>query len=177
MSTGCIIGLIVGLVGLVLVAMLVAIAIPVGRKVLDKARSLQVKATAKGLEIAVKGYVNEYSRLPNLGTSNEGAFMESEGLVLDTLTGKNTDQNPRQIGFFELPPPKGPGGSFTTSSGVELRDLFGNRFRMHFDWNGDGSIPDPEHSGASLPGPVIIYSAGADGDYTTWKDNVKSWGP
>jgi hypothetical protein len=46
-----------------------------------------------------------------------------------------------------------------------------------FDYNGDGAIADPEHPGVKLSESILIYSAGRDLDFSTWKDNVTSWKP
>jgi type II secretory pathway pseudopilin PulG len=176
--TGCTIGLVIALVALVLFAMLAAIAVPLGKNVLDKGRVVQDNVAMRSLEMAVKGYETEYKTLPNLDTSDETKFVVPRGLLLDILWGKNAAQNPHLIAFFDVPPPftEGAGGGIVTPGGVELRDHFGTPYRMHFDWNRDGYIPNPEHSGAIVPGLVIIYAAGPDRDYTTWGDNVKSWG-
>jgi hypothetical protein len=45
------------------------------------------------------------------------------------------------------------------------------------DYDGDGKIADPVHPGATIAASVIVYSAGPDRDYHTWKDNEKSWEP
>jgi type II secretory pathway pseudopilin PulG len=187
MSTGCIIGLvvgIVGLVGLVIIAVLVAIAVPAGQKVLEKARILQAKAQMKGFEIAVKGYQTEYNRLPSSQsppptTDNSPGYetTDAEGKsMIEILTGTDTKNNPRGIAFYEPPPTRTKGGGYTASGG--LVDIWGARgYIIIFDYDGDGNISDPEHPGATISEPVIIYSAGPDGDFNTWKDNVTSWGP
>lgn len=180
MSTGCTIALVVVLVGLVLLAVLAAIAVPIGRMVLLKARALQIKAEMQALVMATKGYQTEYSRLPNLGETDENKTLEVQGEILDILMGKHPGENPRTIPFYEPPlhtPPAKSGLVINAAGLPELRDTYGNVYHMRFDWNGDGHIPDPEHPGATIGGPVIIYSAGPDGDYTTWHDNITSWKP
>lgn len=185
MSTGCIIGLVVGAVGLfclIIIAVLASLAVPTFARIQAKAKAVQAMAQMKSLELAVKAYQAEYSKLPTAAVpeeKDEQQVVEARGVIIDTLTGKDHDKNPRQIPFFEPPTPRaGKGGGVTNAQGeLEIHDLFGNVYRMHFDWNGDGLVPDPEHPGATISEPVIIYSAGPDGDYDTWKDNVKSWGP
>ena len=45
-----------------------------------------------------------------------------------------------------------------------------------FTWDGDGMIPNPNtESNNLIRADVIAWSAGPDGDYSTWKDNVGSW--
>jgi type II secretory pathway pseudopilin PulG len=183
MSTGCIIGLVVGVVGLfglVIVAILASLAIPAFNRAQARAQGLQVKATMNGLESAINMYQTEYNRFPNLGETDEEKTLEVQGEVLNILMGKHAAGNPRQVVFLDPAsfPSRGKGGLVTNAAGQpELKDSFGNVYHMRFDWNGDGSIPDPEHPGSTISETVLIYSAGPDGDYRTWKDNAKNWGP
>lgn len=174
MPTGCTITLVVGLVGVVLVA----IAVPIGRMFLLKARALQTRAMMQQLVMATKGYQSEYSHIPDIGETDEKKTLEVQGEILDILMGKHPGKNPRTIPFYDPPLHKPPAksGLVINAAGLpELRDIYGNVYHMRFDWNMDGNIPDPEHPGAALRGPVIIYSAGPDGDYNTWHDNIRSW--
>ena len=187
MSTGCIIGLVAGILGgivvviIAIVAVLASLGVATGQKVLAQARDLQTKATIKGLELAIRGYQTEYNKLPEIGTTDEATFVESKGPLLDIITATDASKNPRGIQFYDPPMPtkSGKGGGISDSSGklLEVRDPFGSPYRLHFDWNDDGKIPDPEHPGSDIPAKVIIYSAGSDLDYNTWKDNVTSWKP
>jgi type II secretory pathway pseudopilin PulG len=178
MSSGCTIALVVVLVGFVAVAVLAAIAVPIGRMFLQKARTLQTKAMMQGLVLAINAYRTEYSRLPIYGETDELKTLPVEGEMLDVLMGKHPAKNPRSISFYSPPlhKPRGKGGLVINAAGLpELQDLYGNVYHMRFDWNGDGNIPDPEHPGAAVRGTVILYSAGPDGDYSTWHDNIMSW--
>jgi type II secretory pathway pseudopilin PulG len=185
MSTGCIIGLVAGAVGLfcvIIIAVLASLAVPTFARIQARAKAAQAMAQMKGLELAVKGYQTEYSKLPTAISpedKDEQQAVEAKGVMIDTLTGKDLSKNPRQISFYEPSTPKGgkSGGVINARGELEIRDPFGNLFLMHFDWNGDGLVPNPEYPGADVSQPVIIYSAGPDGDYNTWKDNVRSWGP
>ena len=57
----------------------------------------------------------------------------------------------------------------------ELWDPWGNFYRVRFDSNGDGEIENPEAPGTFLPESILIWSAGKDGNFETWEDNVKTW--
>ena len=185
MSTGCIIGLVIGSVVLFcvfVVAVLAALAVPTFGRIQARAKAVQAMAQMQSLKLAVIAYQVEYSKLPSPTVTeemDEQQVVETKGAMIDILTGKVRDKNPRQVPFYEPPPPKaGKSGGITNAQGeLEIRDPFGHLYQMHFDWNGDGQIPDPQHPGATISEPVIIYSAGQDGDYDTWKDNVKSWEP
>ncbi|QIF03177.1 hypothetical protein [Roseimicrobium sp. ORNL1] len=185
MSTGCIVGLVVGAVVLfcvIIIAVLAALAVPTFARVTARAKAVQAMAQMQNLKLAVRAYQVEYSKLPSATVpegKDEQQMVEAKGGIIDILTGKDHDKNPRQVPFYEPPPPKaGKSGGVTNAAGeLEIRDPFGHLYRMYFDWNGDGQVPDPQHPGATIDEPVIIYSAGPDGDYDTWKDNVKSWEP
>lgn len=187
MSTGCIIGLIIGIVGflaLIVIAVLAAFIVPIGQKTLEKARALQAQASMKSLEMAVKGYQTEYNRLPSIQspppTADNSPGFDTTGdegqRLIEILMGTDAQNNPRGIGFYEPPQPNKSGGGYTSAGG--LVDIWGAKgYIIIFDYDGDGMIADPELPGATLSERVIIYSAGPDGDFSTWGDNVKSWGP
>lgn len=184
MSTGCVVTLVIGLV-LVLVAIVVVglavLGIFGGRSVIGKARDLQARAVMKGLEIAITSYVTEYSHLPvvsNPAPPNDGEARdtseESGKVIMAVLLANDQTQNPRSIRFFDPPPAKSTGAGYSNSTG--LIDPWGKGgYRILLDDNGDGTIPDPENRLGNLSGSVLIYSAGADGDFSTWEDNVCSW--
>ncbi|RBP45832.1 hypothetical protein DES53_102214 [Roseimicrobium gellanilyticum] len=90
--------------------------------------------------------------------------------------GTDTSKNPRGTGFYEPPPAKKKGGGYSPEPG--LVDVWGTKgYVVILDYDGDKEIADPEHPNAKITASALIYSAGPDGDFSTWKDNVKSWGP
>lgn len=141
------------------------------------ASTMAAKACMKGLEIAIKGFQKEYGHLPGVAVL-EVDPVASHGDVLAALLGGN----PRKINFWS-PPPRNPDGSGAAAdpNGIwDLRDPWGHFYRLHLDKDGDGEMPNPAAGSAPdqpkiIQAPVLIYSAGPDGDFTTWKDNVCSW--
>jgi hypothetical protein len=136
----------------------------------------------QGIVLGVKAYQTEYSWLPALESppptkDNTGGYDTSSeqgrGLI-EILSGTDDSKNPRQIPFYDPPAAKKGGGGYTATGG--LLDIWGSKgYIVILDYDGDGKIADPEHPGATINATVIVYSAGPDGDYSTWKDNVKSW--
>lgn len=135
-----------------------------------------------GIEIGIKSYKTEYLRLPNIASS-DATVIETRGPLLAILLAEDTAQNSRQIRFWDPPGFKAQNraGAARTSQGEwELRDPWGNFYRIQLDVDEDGRISNPA-KGARADEPdvlisdVIVYSAGADGDFATWKDNVRSW--
>lgn len=145
-----------------------------------KGRPLQAKAVMKGVEIAIKGYKTEYLRLPFVGstapladTSYSSADPNGNAL-LEIMTG-TTPNNPRRIRFWE-PPPSHPvsGGGYIP--GIGLIDIWAKKdYRILLDYDKDGHITDPEGIRGPIKADVLLYSAGPDGDFATWNDNVCSW--
>jgi hypothetical protein len=151
-----------------------------GGMIIKKARTLQAKAVTKGLEIAIKGYQTEYLKLPFAGpaapsidTSYSSADPGGNALI-DVLLGTDLKNNPRQIHFWEPPNSKSGGAGYTL--GVGLIDPWRmTGYRIILDYDKDSHITDPEGIRGSIKEDVLIYSAGPDGDFATWKDNVCSW--
>lgn len=177
LSTGCIVGLVVGIIGffvVAIVAVLAALAVPAVSGVMKKAKLARTQATLKDLELAVKNYQVEYDRYPiGWGESDN----ESSGPMLQVLLGKDASGlNPRQIVFLDLSMSTSGKGGLTGAAGSQaLVDLWGEMFHLTIDADSDGKVPDPEHPGATLEKAVIIWSAGEDGNPTTWGDNVMNW--
>ncbi len=175
LSTGCIVGLVLGIVavlGLAIIGVMVGLAVPAARGVMKKADAVRTKATLKDIEMAVKNYQVEFNRYPG----GEGEI-ECAGSLLRVLLGVNADGlNPRQIIFMEPPMARGGKGGLTgTPPALTLRDVWGQPYRLSMDTDGDGKVTDPEHPGMWLAHPVIVWSAGDDGNPATWADNIKSW--
>ena len=172
---------ILGVVGVVVIAIMASLAIPAFSKVKSKAEAVYAMSTMKQLELATRAYQTEYNRLPLKGSSSPAAGDQSSDTtdpdgraLLDTLLGKDTVTNPRVIAFVDFPPARASGAGYSASSG--LRDPWGkNGYRILLDANGDGNIADPEGLVGDLKATIRIYSAGPDGDFATWADNVCSW--
>ena len=184
MSPGCRTVFIAGFVVASIVALvliLAAVGVFGGGKASDRARALQAKAVMKGLEVAIKSYKTEYMRLPTVPDPEKKQddsmrdTSEDQGkFLLDVLMGDNPEHNPRHIRFWEAPPSKSSGAGFSTANG--LVDPWGkNGYRVLLDDFSNGTIADPEKVLGDISGDVLIYSAGADGDFETWGDNVCSW--
>jgi len=59
-------------------------------------------------------------------------------------------------------------------TGATFYDQWGNLYRIRTDLDGDGRVPDPSGSG-EIEETLLVWSAGPDGDFDTWEDNIKTW--
>jgi hypothetical protein len=98
--------------------------------------------------------------------------------LIRVLAGGDDAGNPRKIPFLELPPARPNGSGYSVANG--LRDSWAKHgYRVIVDYDGDGKIANPASGWSGQPDSlavdVAIYSAGPDGDFSTWTDNVVSW--
>lgn len=181
MSAGCIVALALAVVGGV-AALPVLLSTTGERLARDSRGDRQVRAQMQGLVLAVKAYQTEYSRLPALesppptednGKGYDTSSEKGRGII-KVLTGEDESKNPRKIPFYEPSIGRKGRGGYTPENGlVDIWDTKG--YVIILDYDNDGEISDPGHSGDRIPSSVIIYSAGPDRDYNTWDDNIKSW--
>jgi hypothetical protein len=175
-DTGCMKAFIwcsIAFVGLVVLLIIVALVRPVGGIVMKQARHAQTLLEAQTLRISLKSYHAEYGKFPV--AEGESSPVLSEGKWLEAQLGNDHDLNPRDIQFCQYPPFGGRRAGLTAASPRSLVDNWGHPYCVLMDTSGDGKVPDPEHPGAMLTERIAIWSAGPDGDYTTWADNIKSW--
>lgn len=144
------------------------------------------QATLMGLELAIKAHRTEYFpsiTLAELWESEQKAI-PSKGELLKVLMAENDRLNPRKLPFYEPPALKGrfsrePRTLVNEQGELCLVDSHGNLLLLLMDMNGDGVIHNPNPGAREeereIHAPFIIYSAGPDGDYSTWKDNLRSW--
>lgn len=172
MSTGCRLLMIVGvtsLIGLGIVASLVIPEAPISR-VMTKAQLVKSQAAMKDLQLGIKNYAVEYDRMPSALSE-----CDSSGALLKVLLGENVEGlNIRQIVFLEPAMAwQGRSGLLESDGGYTLVDVWGHPYKIAMAKS--GGIRSPETPGAMIDKTVIVWSAGPDGDFSTWSDNVKSW--
>jgi hypothetical protein len=148
----------------------------------QKAQALHaMRSSFKGLEIAIKGYQTEYNRYPLATANADETPMLSEGKILKALMAEDSELNPKKVRFLDPYAARGgKGGYLVDSAGVpRMVDIYGQPYRICIDYDGDGTIRDPQSENKTQPetlsSGVIIWSGGKDGDPATWKDNLASW--
>ncbi len=148
---------------------------------------LQAKNTAFNLNKAITAYHTEYRDYPILDPVND-VVIDSEHALMDILLGSDKQRgqdgrNPRGIAFYTDKAAKPMGGgrfrkglTYNEKDGSgQLWDPWGNFYRVRFDTDRNGKVENPEKPGTFIPESILTWSAGPDGDFETWEDNVKTW--
>lgn len=153
---------------------------------LTRAKRTNAEVAAQNLKRAISAYRTEYHEYPLLDPAND-LTVDSGHDLMDILLGSDKQKgldgrNPRGIAFYtdRAAKPYRDGrfrfGITLDDRGAgELWDSWGNHYRIRFDTNGDGRVENPETPGTHLPESIAVWSAGPDGEFETWDDNVKSW--
>lgn len=95
--------------------------------------------------------------LPEGSSTDEKAMFPVNQAMLDALSGKDSaGVNYLKAAGFTAPVPEG-------------------RFYAAFDFNGDGSIPDPSSPEKKVTQDILVWSSGEDGNAETWADNAFAW--
>jgi hypothetical protein len=110
--------------------------------------------------------------------------VESRGSLLAVLLGTDAVANPENLVFLGQPEQLRINERVVQNAQgeLEMRDPWGNLFRMHIDLDNDGTVPNPSRGGDGAPAQIavvppgfVLYSAGPDGNFETWGDNFKTW--
>ncbi len=155
----------------------------------QKAEHAHAESTAYHLKNAIATFHTEYRDYPL--TSPSGDFTTDSGhTLMDILLGAAPHKvpggrNPRGIAFYadkEAKPMAGgrfrKGITYHPATGTgELWDPWGNLYRVRLDTDHNRRVENPEvpATSAFLPETILVWSAGPDGDFDTWADNIKSW--
>ena len=173
------------LVVIVILGILLAMMVPAAGMILKRVKVAQARSDAQVVVATMSKYRMEYNRWPEVAEVAEGfpgtskAWVDIMNPEITTGTAAKRDKNNfRQLRFLEM------GKGMKIESG-KYEGGFGDPFphkdgRMPFlyavDDDGDGHVKNPNpDKGDLIRGDVIAWSAGPDGDYSTWKDNVGSW--
>lgn len=141
--------------------------------------------TAHNLKNSISMFFTEYREYP-LRSPDLDITADTRRDLMDILLGAENERgksrNPRGIAFYTdkavKPTEDGrfhKGIRLDSDGGGELWDTWGNHYRVRMDTNFDNQTEGPESPFALLPESILVWSAGKDGKFETWKDNVKTW--
>lgn len=171
---------------LIIIVVMIALFWPFLEHLMRRTGNLSDQAanTAYNLRNAITAYYIEYRKYP-LETQKADLTIPTGHPLMSILMGSETEAalhySPRKIPFFSGRPARLIDGRFrngvqvVTGERYFLWDTWGNHFLVKMDTNYDNRVSSPEDPTQLLPSSVIVWSAGPDGDFSTWKDNVKTW--
>ena len=128
------------------------------------ARILTAQEQIRGLESGVLDFLDDR------GDDSE-TFSEHISPIGNEMTQALTQQNPAGKHYWDT------GKHSASASDSAPTDPFGGAYWIVVDADRDGRLRNPAVADGEqwLEGRVLIFSAGPDGDPTTWKDNVRNW--
>ena len=176
------------LVVIAIIGILMAMMVPAAGIILKKAKKSTAKGDAWVVATVLLKYQSEYNRWPSpyLGEGQDKTVKDWVEMMSPPPDKGTISTNPKRIVFFE------PGGGALAKDGEfagAFVDPWGKPFQFRLDLTGDGQVGmEPNNNdfdnigdvpGLELAKPIraraIVWSAGEDGNYDTWEDNVKSW--
>lgn len=141
--------------------------------------------TAFNLRNAISAYYTEYRSFPVSDELKTGVVeLKSDNELMKFLMPEESNGgyvgNPKGIVFFSGRQARQRSANLWTNGvrisndGTELFDFLGNHFRIQIDLMMSGKMVPPG-GGVPVSDHVCIWSAGKDGDFSSWRDNVKTW--
>jgi type II secretory pathway pseudopilin PulG len=173
---------------IILVGMLAGLLLPAVCSMRRNTERVHAESTAYTLKNAIATYHVTYRKYP-LPNPIDDITLDSDHSLMDILLGSDPQResgghNPLGIAFYSDVAAKPLGGgryrvgltSFPDGTG-ELWDPWGNHYRTRFDTDENGQVADPESTkpDSYLPEAIAVWSAGPDGIFETWNDNLKTW--
>ena len=140
--------------------------------------------TATHLKNAIESYILEYRKAPwTIGIQQSDVEFSSDLEFMNCVSGGEGEsaaiQNPQGIVFFYRYPGSRDRRAYMRDAELQLlandlRDSYGKHYQIRIDANGDGKVANPTTK-ELIEEQVLIWSAGKDGNFETWQDNVASW--
>ena len=166
------------LVVLAILGILMAMMIPAAGLIMKRMAKARTQSDANVVASVLLKYQTEYNRWPPAYLPTGRG--ESNADWVDLMAPKPDENkeiyklnNPKRIGFFE------PGGGALAASGDHAGafvDAWGKPFAFRMDVEGTGEMANPNGDvGGKLRARTLAWSAGPDGDFDTWEDNVAGW--
>lgn len=174
------------LAAIVISVILAAVIVYAFQGALINTASGKADDTAYHLKNAISAYFTEHRKFPAFDSTYD-TDLDTDFHLMDILVGADYTIKKRHIGPRRIASYAGKeaklgedgryrsGVSKTPEGRSELWDPWGNHYRVRLDTNHDNLMADPSGGDAPIPESILIWSAGPDGDFATWRDNQKTW--
>ncbi len=163
------------LVVIAILGILMAMMVPAAGLIMKRVAKARAQSDASvGATVLLK-YQAEYNRWPATYVPETKDTTDKEWVdMMGPKPGSGpVATNPKRIVFFE--PGGGALGTVSPYVGAFV-DPWGKPFKFRLELAGAGKMASPdEDKGGEIPYRAVAWSAGPDGDYATWPDNVKGW--
>lgn len=169
------------LVVIAILAILMGMTIPAASAILKKAKKSTARGDAAVVQSGLMQYRAEYNCWPEFAKGrNQKHFTDNEFLttMMPSPSGKPPEENLKRVRFIE-------GGKDVVGPGKsggkdQYIDPWGNPFQYLVNETpketmGLGNFGSGYDGPDEIRAKVLVWSAGEDGDYSTWEDNVCSW--
>ena len=154
------------LVVLAILGILMAMMVPAAGIIMKRTKISNTRSDAGIVATVMMKYRAEYNRWPSAYAPDVNDRTDKDW---SDVMCPSPDVAQRPKDNFKLI-------AFMDQGGAAFVDAWGNPFKYRLDLTGSGEIsnPDPEVGGL-LKTQVAVWSAGPDGDFGTWEDNVAGW--
>ena len=167
---------VIGILGI-----LMAMMIPGAGMIMKKSKAATARTGAMVVQTALQRYRMEYNRWPTFAKDKTKTHLTDDEFM-DTMAPlptvkKPPEENLKKIVFIEV----SKGATTEISEGkYEYRDPWGKPYQYlvnetPMDTMGLGAFKKDYDGPEEIRARALVWSAGPDGDYETWKDNVVSW--
>lgn len=166
------------LVVIAILGILMAMMVPAAGLIMKRMAKARTQSDANVVASVLLKYQAEYNRWPPAYLPDGKGESNAEWVDLmapkpDESKQLYKDNNPKRIGFFE--PGGGALGQDPENKGAYV-DAWGRPFAFRVDLEGKGEMNNPNTDvGGTLRARTLAWSAGPDGKYETWEDNVAGW--
>ncbi len=140
--------------------------------------------TTYNLKRSISAFFTEYSAYPLKTVKADLSTMSGHPFITILLGFEDPatfHHNPRKIAFYTGMKARKKNGrrikgiQYDENGPSYLWDEWGNLYHIRFDTDHDNQIRNPEFPEQLLPETIAVWSAGPDGDFSTWDDNIKTW--
>jgi general secretion pathway protein G len=142
-----------------IIAILLALVIPMGGKAKQKARIAQAQAEIAALETAISGYYADMGHYPTDDLTQ--ASEQSNAIIIKHLSGRTNGTGAYDMAIVNDPDWSGPYMEFNADriSGSQFVDPWGNAYSIAIDLDGDVTTTPPANNALSYD----ISSSGPSG--------------